>query len=170
MDFISAQMSAHGDIAERYAELGRLFERKLWHQLTVDRSSIRSRRPPPRPSPRRRLRAGGCGVGEGMGAGFQVPITKEWMTCRAAAAVDPEAAAAGESQSMVIYQGCEDADPKLTVVPLNIAEFASGTRCCAAVTNSTRAESLGLSAKWVAPCGNLNKDEGTLLCGRRRRR
>ena len=35
MDFISAQMSAHGDIAERYAELGRLFERKLWHQLTV---------------------------------------------------------------------------------------------------------------------------------------
>ena len=28
-------MNAHEDIAERYAELGRLFERKLWHQLTV---------------------------------------------------------------------------------------------------------------------------------------
>ena len=34
MDFIEAQMNAHEDIAERYAELGRLFERKLWHQLT----------------------------------------------------------------------------------------------------------------------------------------
>ena len=35
MDFIETQMNAHGDIAERYAELGRLFDRKLWHQLTV---------------------------------------------------------------------------------------------------------------------------------------
>ena len=97
---------------------------------------------------------------------FQDPITKEWLTCRATAAVAPEAAAAGESQSMVIYQGCEDADPKQTVVPLNIAEFASGTRCCAAVTNSGRAVGLGLSAKWVAPCGNLVKTEGAPLCGR----
>ena len=34
------------------------------------------------------------------------------------------AAAAGESQSMAIYQGCEDADPKQTVIPRTVAEFA----------------------------------------------
>ena len=33
--FISSAMTAHPNIGERYAELGRLFDRKLWHQLTV---------------------------------------------------------------------------------------------------------------------------------------
>ena len=102
-------------------------------QLTCSRSQNKKRAAPTRrPCSAKRQGGGGWQL-------FQDPITKEWLTCRATAAVAPEAAAAGESQSMAIYQGCEDADPKQTVVPLNIAEFASGTRCCAAVTNSARA-------------------------------
>ena len=35
MEFMESQANAHPELSEKYAKLGELHDRKLWHQLTV---------------------------------------------------------------------------------------------------------------------------------------